>query len=103
MIKNVEQIYVIIIGAVFLLGSVFGATLTYVLSEDCKTRIELCSLDIKQNNLLKKQLSESEKKCFSSIDASVQTCIEEQKRLCDTKLKRIENACNDLDCAQCRR
>ena len=103
MIKNIEQVYVIIIGAVFLLGAIFGATLFYALSEDCKGRAELCALDIKQNDLLKKQLSESEKKCFSSIDSSVKTCVEEQEKLCDTKLKRIEDACNDLDCAQCRR
>lgn len=103
MIKNIEQVYVIIIGAVFLLGSIFGATLFYTLSEDCKGRKELCALDIKQNDLLKKQLTEAEKKCFLSIDSSVQACVEEQGKLCDTKLKRIESACNDLDCAQCRR
>ena len=103
MIKNIEHVYVIIIGAAFLAGSIFGAALTYALSEDCKTRVELCALDIKQNLLLKKQLGESEKKCFLSIDTSVQVCVEEQKTLCNNKLKRIENACNDLDCAQCRR
>ena len=101
--KNVEHFYVIIIGTVFLLGSVFGVTLSYVFSEDCKTRTELCALDIKQNKLLKDQLTESEKKCFLSIDSSVNSCIEDQNKLCNNKLSRIEEACNDLDCTQCRR
>ncbi len=101
--KNIEQIYIIILGAVFFIGAAFGSTLVYLLSEDCKTRQELCSLDIKQNELLKNQLTDSETKCFKAIDDATNICIKDQKQLCSTKLLRIQNACNDLDCAQCRR
>jgi hypothetical protein len=101
--KNIEQIYIIILGAVFFVGAAFGSTLTYLLSEDCKTRQELCVVDIKQNQVLKKQLTDSENKCFEAIDKATDTCVKDQKQLCGTKLLRIQNACNDLDCAQCRR
>lgn len=101
--KHIEHMYLIVVGSVFAVGCIIGAITYSVFSEDCKTREELCSLDIKQIELLKIQLSKSESKCLELVSSSVLKVKKESKDLCDTKLQRIEAACNDLDCLQCRR
>ena len=101
--KHMEHMYLIVVSAVFLFGCLCGALIFSAISEDCKTRDELCKLDIKQIASLKAQLTESENKCFASIDKSLKRCVKQQVELCKDKVKRLEDACNDLDCAQCRR
>jgi gas vesicle protein len=101
--KHANHMYLIVISAVFLFGALVGALLLSACTETCKTREQLCSLDIKQNTSLKAQLTASENKCFVSIDTSLKRCVKDQSKLCSSKVKRLEEACNDLDCAQCRR
>lgn len=101
--KYMEQMYLIVVGTVFLFGCLCGALIFSAIIDDCKTRDELCKLDIKQITSLKAQLTESENKCFTSIDKSLKRCVQEQVNICKDKVKRLEDACNDLDCAQCRR
>ena len=101
--KHIEHMYLIGVASVFFVGCIIGAITYSVFSQDCKTREELCSLDIKQIELLKTQLSKSESKCLKLVSSSVLKAKKDAKDSCDNKLERIEDACNDLDCLQCRK
>lgn len=101
--SHVEKMYLIVLSSVFLFGCFIGAALNLAFSEDCKTRQELCSLDIKQIQLLKAQLTKSESSCLKLIDTSVSKAKKDLQLLCDEKFERIQDACNKLDCLQCEK
>ena len=63
----------------------------------------LCKADIVLNNTLKDTLSKQEALCIQKIDSSVKASLENQTQRFDLKFKRLEDACNQLDCAQCKR
>jgi hypothetical protein len=97
--KNPYSPFIALFGAGFLCGF---ATLAFFTSE-CKTRGELCSLDLKEIASLRSVLKEEELKCIKTVTASTEKVTKYEEEKCSSKLKRIKDACNDLDCAQCRR
>jgi|APSaa5957512535_1039671.scaffolds.fasta_scaffold66006_3 hypothetical protein len=97
--KNVEYI---IPSATFVVGLLLGVLLFNVFSKDCKTRQELCSVDIKEISLLRAKLNQTEADCFKSVDEAVEKTKASETNACSIRLKRIEDACNELDCLQCK-
>jgi len=101
--SNLKDIYYIVIASVFTLGLILGAILHALLTEKCKPRDILCKPDITLNNTLKGTLAKQEALCIQKIDLAVKSHSESQSQRFDLKFKRLEEACNKLDCAQCRR
>ena len=101
--NDLKDIYYIILGSVFTLGLILGAVIYASLVEECKPREVLCKADIVLNNTLKDTLSKQEALCIQKIDSSVKASLENQTQRFNLKFKRLEDACNQLDCAQCKR
>ena len=101
--NDLKDIYYIILGSVFTLGLIFGAIIYSLLQENCKPREVLCKADIVLNNTLKDTLSKQETLCIQKIDSAVKNALKTQTERFDFKFKRLEDACNQLDCAQCKR
>ena len=87
----------------FVIGFLFGLAVFAFFASDCKDRKELCSLDIKEIASLRNVLKEQELKCIEAIDTATSEITKHEEEKCSSSLKRIKAACNDLDCAQCRR
>ena len=95
--------YKIFIGffcAAFLLGVLFS---TSFLCEECKTRKQLCHLDIVENASLKKQLIETENRCIEKIDEAVKLAVKSNQEKSNARFLRLEKTCNELDCMQCKK
>lgn len=101
--NEMKDIYYIIIGAVFTLGLIVGLILCALLSEDCKQREELCKVDIEQNLILQETLKKQEALCLTKIDSAVKQTVSDQTLKFNLKFSRLQDACNQLDCAQCQR
>ena len=101
--NKLEDIYYVIIGATFIIGLILGATLFAFFAKDCQTRNELCAIDIKQNQSLQKTLNKQESMCLEKIDATIKRIQADQNLKFNLKYKRLQEACNILDCAQCKR
>ena len=97
------NLYKIFLAASFIFGLAIGFFLAVAIIPDCKTRAQLCAQDIKSNDSLRTQLSKSELKCSELLTATVEKVLHEQSLIQDQKVKRLEEACNDLDCLQCKR
>ena len=101
--NDLKDIYYIILGSVFTLGLIFGAIIYSLLAEECKPRKVLCKADIMLNKTLQETLTKQESLCIQKIDSAVKSSIKNQTERFDFKFKRLEDACNQLDCAQCKR
>jgi hypothetical protein len=88
---------------VFLLGLLTGIMLYAFFSSACKSRDQLCKLDIKEITLLRTTLKKQELKCLETTDVAIKKVRSAEKRKYTEKRNRIEEACNVLDCAQCKR
>lgn len=91
-----------ILAAIFFISFLFGI-LFYALFLDkpCRTRLDLCKLDIVHIESLKSKLSKLNAECIEKIDTAVSLEKESNKKAFDKKYKRLEKACNELDCLQC--
>lgn len=98
-----KQVYLPILSAVFVVGLILGAILFSLFSENCKTREQLCSLDIKQNITLQQTLKKQELLCTEKIDSIVKETLKQNNLKFNLKFQRLQDACNRLDCAQCKR
>jgi hypothetical protein len=101
--NDLKDIYYIVLGSVFTVGLILGGIIYALLAEQCKPREVLCKADIVLNNTLKDTLSKQETLCIQKIDSSVKASLKNQTQRFDLKFKRLEDACNQLDCAQCKR
>ena len=101
--NDLKEFYIAIIAAIFIVGLVLGALLFSLFTEDCKTREQLCIADIQQNKSLKETLSKQELLCSEKIDSVIKITLKNANHKFSSKYKRLEQACNQLDCAQCRR
>lgn len=100
---NQTNLYKLFLAASAIIGLAAGFFLCFALTPNCKTRDELCALDIQLNNSLKTQLSKSEVKCSELLTESVKKALQKQQDSHQAKFKRLEESCNDLDCLQCRK
>jgi uncharacterized membrane-anchored protein YhcB (DUF1043 family) len=98
-----EEFYIAAAAAIFIVGLVFGAVLCNLLSKDCKTREQLCMSDMQLNKSLKQTLSTQELKCAEKIDKVSETVLKNANQKYLAKYERLKQACNELDCSQCRR
>ena len=98
-----EELYIAVASGIFIIGLVFGAVLCNLLTEDCKTREQLCMPDMQLNKSLKQTLSTQEIKCANKIDKVTETVLKNANQKYSAKYERLEQACNELDCSQCRR
>lgn len=87
----------------FLLGFLVGVMVYALFSPACKSRDQLCSLDIKEIALLRTTLKKQELKCLETTDIAIKKVRSAEKEKYIEKRNRIEKACNVLDCAQCKR
>ena len=101
--NDLKDIYYIVLGSVFAVGLIIGAIVHSLIVKECKPREVLCKADIVLNNTLKDTLSKQEALCIQKIDSAVKESLQTQSSRFDLKFKRLENACNQLDCAQCKR
>lgn len=99
-LKENLQIITIIFATGFFFGIVFY---TFVLKRPPKPYSEVCKLDIAQVKSLKLQLATSNDLCLQKINSAVKVEKEANKETFQKKYKRLEEACNELDCLQCKR
>ena len=87
------------------LSGFFSGFFFYILffQKECKSRTELCSQDIKEVFLLREKLKTSETSCASKISSLTESLLTQYEEQCNRKIKRFEEACNDLDCSQCEK
>jgi uncharacterized protein YktB (UPF0637 family) len=99
-LKENLQILAIVFATGFFFGIVFY---TFVLKRPPRPHSEVCKLDIAQVKSLKIQLTDSNNLCLQKIDAAVKIESKTNKETFQKKYKRLEEACNELDCLQCKR
>jgi hypothetical protein len=98
--KTYYKIFVGFFCTAFLLGVLFT---TSFLCKDCKTRKELCHIDIIENSSLKKQLIKTENLCIEKINEAVKIAIKNNQQKSNARFLRLEKTCNELDCMQCKK
>jgi hypothetical protein len=59
--------------------------------------------DMQLNKSLKQTLSTQELKCAEKIDKVSETVLKNANQKYLAKYERLKQACNELDCSQCRR
>jgi len=96
---NAYKIHIVL----FLVSFTLGAFFKNCTSSPCKTREQLCSIDIVEIDSLRNRLKESETLCVSQIDTAAEIAQQKCKKTYTTKMARLESACNELDCLQCER
>jgi hypothetical protein len=102
-IDDLAKVWNLFLLASLLLGFLLGVLFHYSISPDQKSRSEICAAERKQIDILKTQITKSEESCFVKIDQITKQVTAAQETKCLAKTKRLEDACNQLDCLQCRR
>ena len=99
-LKSYYKIMLLIAFFSFLFGLGFFAV---AFDENCKSRQELCSLDLEEIALLRKQLKKTEDSCIEQLKKASDTVRKNCEASYKAKMIRIEKSCNELDCLQCKR
>lgn len=102
-VDDLAKVWKLFLLAALLLGFLLGILFHYSITPNQKPESELCSVERKQIALLKAQVTKSEESCFTKIEQITEQITQSQKANCLAKTKRLEEACNELDCLQCRR
>ena len=102
-VDDLAKVWKLFLLAALLLGFLLGVLFHYSITPSQKSKSELCSAERKQVLVLKAQVTKSEQSCFTKIDETIKRITSAQETKCLNKTKRLEDACNELDCLQCRR
>ena len=99
-LKENLQVLAIVFATAFFLGIAFYVL---VLKRPPKPHSEVCRIEIAQTKALRKQLSSANELCLEKINIAVAAERKANNESFRKKYKRLEEACNELDCLQCKK
>lgn len=98
-ILDLYRLHLILAAFIFILGLISGIALV----PKCKTKEYLCGPSLKEITLLRQENKNILLKAAQNLDKALKDQKDLLEKKSQEKYKRLEKACNELDCAACKK